>query len=392
MGRTTTPTDVVDLLYTAALQTQLWPQALHELAHALGAIGTVVLPISTRGPRGTLVSPEMRESEADYHRRWWCHDTRVARVEARHLSRGVFSEADLFSAEELKRDPFRQEFLRSYGMGDFAAQIVSPLPKLVVSISVQRALSGGPFEPSELQLLASLGRHAARAVTISLRLTAARADEKTLLGALARLECGAVVIDDRGRVVFMNAAAECAMGDGLSTAKCELRAASPQHQPLLDRLIAAVCGGTDGPALGPIALPRPSGKLPLLLQAIPLRPLDRSDEIDRLLFALPTALIMIVDPEQEHEHSPIEALRLLGLTQAEARIAALVGAGHSRREAAEALAISEWTAREALKRVFSKLAISRQSELVKLVHRLAVLAQAPRTARPVPPKGGSFTL
>ena len=61
MGRTTTPIDVVDLLYTAALQPQLWPRTLHEFAHALGAIGTVVLPVSTRGPRGTLVSPEMRE-------------------------------------------------------------------------------------------------------------------------------------------------------------------------------------------------------------------------------------------------------------------------------------------------------------------------------------------
>jgi DNA-binding CsgD family transcriptional regulator len=190
----------------------------------------------------------------------------------------------------------------------------------------------------------------------------------------------------------MNAAAECAMGDGLSTAKRELRAASPQHQPLLDRFIAAARGGADGAALGPIALPRPSGKLPLLLQAIPVSPSDRSDGIDRLLFALPTALILVVDPEREHEHDPVEALRLLGLTQAEGRIAALVGAGHSRPEAAEALGISEWTAREALKRVFSKLGISRQSELVKLVHRLAVLAQSARTPRPLPPKGGSFTL
>jgi DNA-binding CsgD family transcriptional regulator len=386
------PSDVVDLLYSAALQTELWPQALHEFAHAVGALGTVVLPVSTRGPRGTLVSPEMEEVNAEYQRRWWCQDSRVARVQARRLSRGVFSEADLFSAEELRRDPFRQEFLRPYGMGDFAAQIVAPLPKLVVSVSVQRALARGPFEQDELALLASLGRHAARAVTVSLRLAAARAEEKTLLGALARLECGAVVIDDRGRVVFMNEVAECAMGDGLSTAKGELRSASPQHQAPLEQLIAAARGSTDGAALGPIALPRPSGKLPLLLQAIPVRPSDCSDAIDRLLFALPAALILIVDPEREHEHSPIEALRLLGLTKAEARVAALVGAGHSRREAAEALGISEWTAREALKRVFSKLGISRQSELVKLVHRLAVLAQSPRIARPLPPKGGSFSL
>jgi DNA-binding NarL/FixJ family response regulator len=68
----------------------------------------------------------------------------------------------------------------------------------------------------------------------------------------------------------------------------------------------------------------------------------------------------------------------------------LVGSGHSRKEAAEALGISEWTAREALKRVFSKLAISRQSELVKLVYRMAILAERRGTPRQFPPKGGSL--
>jgi DNA-binding CsgD family transcriptional regulator/PAS domain-containing protein len=384
MSRNANLPAVVDLLYAAALEPQRWSDALHQLGGAVGAVGTVMLPVSQQGPRATLDSPELREATEAYQREWWRYDSRVARFKARRLSHGVVSEAELFTPEELARDPFRQEFLRQFGMGAFAAQVVTPLPKLVVSISVQRALARGPFEQDELELLAALGKHAARAVTVSLRLAEARSCEQTLIGALARMACGALVVDDQHRIVFMNGAAENSMGDGLSSMRGELRAASAEHQPLLERLLN--CAHQRNEANGPLALPRPSGKKPLLLQAIPMHPAQSADHIDRFLLSRPTVLVIVVDLEQEQEHSPIEALRLLGLTAAEARIAALVGSGHSRREAAEALGISEWTAREALKRVFSKLDISRQSQLVKIVHRVAVLARPPA----FPPNGGGY--
>jgi DNA-binding CsgD family transcriptional regulator/PAS domain-containing protein len=390
MARIANMPDIVDLLYAAALEPELWPEALHQLGQAVGAIGTVMLPVSEQGARRTLVSPEMGEATAAYQDGWWRFDSRVARMQARRISRGVFTEADLFTAEELARDPFRQEFLRQYGMGAFAAQVVAPLPKLVVSISVQRTLPRGQFEKQDVELLTSLGGHAARAATVSLRLAAARSHEPTLLAALARLECGALVVDDHHRIVFMNQIAEGLIGDGIATAQGELRASSAEQQPSLEQLINSAQRGTAGASLGPVALSRPSGKKPLLLQAIPIRPATGSQDIDRLLFHVPTVLILIVDLEQEQTHSPIEALRLLGLTPAEARVAALIGAGHSRREAADSLGISEWTAREALKRVFSKLNISRHSELVKIVHRLAVLADA-RRLRSLS-KDGGFSL
>jgi DNA-binding CsgD family transcriptional regulator len=64
---------------------------------------------------------------------------------------------------------------------------------------------------------------------------------------------------------------------------------------------------------------------------------------------------------------------MLGLTRYEARLAALFGGGWSRAEAAETLGITESTACDTAKQVYSKLDISRQSELVQLVDRLATL-------------------
>ena len=51
-------------------------------------------------------------------------------------------------------------------------------------------------------------------------------------------------------------------------------------------------------------------------------------------------------------------------------MAALVASGSAPREAAEQLGIAEQTARTALKRVFSKVGVSRQSELAALLTKL----------------------
>jgi PAS domain S-box-containing protein len=64
--------------------------------------------------------------------------------------------------------------------------------------------------------------------------------------------------------------------------------------------------------------------------------------------------------------------RLFGLTPAEARVAALIGSGLSPRQAAEKLGISEGNVRTTLKHVFTKVGVSRQSELAVLLTKLAL--------------------
>jgi PAS domain S-box-containing protein len=64
--------------------------------------------------------------------------------------------------------------------------------------------------------------------------------------------------------------------------------------------------------------------------------------------------------------------RLFALAPAEARVAALIGAGLSPRQAAEKLGISEGNVRTTLKRVFTKVGVSRQSELAVLLTKLTL--------------------
>lgn len=64
--------------------------------------------------------------------------------------------------------------------------------------------------------------------------------------------------------------------------------------------------------------------------------------------------------------------KLFGLPSAEARVAGLIGSGLSPRQAAEKLGISEGNVRTALKHVFAKVGVSRQSELAILLTKLTL--------------------
>ena len=106
------------------------------------------------------------------------------------------------------------------------------------------------------------------------------------------------------------------------------------------------------------------------MQAIPVS----CRETDWTIPSSAAALLIVVDPEQDGLQAPEKALRLLGLTRSEARLAALIGSGQSRAEAAETLGIRESTARDTAKQLYAKLDNTRQSELVRLVDRLANIA------------------
>jgi DNA-binding CsgD family transcriptional regulator len=84
------------------------------------------------------------------------------------------------------------------------------------------------------------------------------------------------------------------------------------------------------------------------------------------------AIVLVIDPRAGEPADPALVRDVLGLTLGEARVASLVGSGLAPRAAAEQLGIAEETARSTLKSVFSKVGVSRQSELAALLARLVL--------------------
>ena len=87
------------------------------------------------------------------------------------------------------------------------------------------------------------------------------------------------------------------------------------------------------------------------------------DSATTLLFATPVERRDMIDPAVIRD--------IFDLSPGEARLAALVGGGMEIRDVAGRLGITEGTARIVLKRVFRKLGINRQAQLVLQLSQLA---------------------
>lgn len=120
------------------------------------------------------------------------------------------------------------------------------------------------------------------------------------------------------------------------------------------------------------------GSRPRLTEAIIL---PRQGQSGIIAYVLPfdatgsgeTMLVLFVDAGAPGRQDASRLLQLMGLTQAEARLATLIGGGLSVKQAAAELGISEHTARSTLKSVYDKLQIGKQAELGHLVARLQYL-------------------
>jgi DNA-binding CsgD family transcriptional regulator len=176
---------------------------------------------------------------------------------------------------------------------------------------------------------------------------------------LARLGRAAALVTREGRIVFLNSEAETLLTGAVQQG--QLRAWRLSEQRDLDRVLALAVESGPASLAEPIAFAKPDQERPIIAQAIP---------VSAALAGEPAALILFSDPMGAKTTDPTVALELLGLTPAEARIAALVGDGNSPRDAAKTLAITENTVRSALRLIYEKLMIGKQSELARIVARL----------------------
>lgn len=361
--------DVIDRLYGAALLPSEWPEALQSVASACGGAGVAV----SRGriPEAALASPSLKASTADYAANWWQYDTRTPRLYGAIKGKPI-TDADLLTTQERARDPYYQEFLKPYGVDNFAGIVLNPLPGLSLTVFVE---GPRPFKKQHMEMLSHLGPHLGRALATTARLGMTSAFSSDLLVASEHLNCGLIFLRPDGRVGFANEQAERMFGDGLTIEDGALCAATPNDQVGLDRLIASLLPGSR--FMGDrVFLTRQSGRNPLVVQGVPVDP-SRHPTLEQLGISSSGGLLLVHDLAAEPAGSVARELQGMGLTRAQARVAELVGSGLSVKQAADELGIVEGTARTQLKAAFARLGVARQSELAVLVTRLGLISRAP---------------
>lgn len=359
---------VIDALYGAALEPDGWEQALAAVSQAVGAIGISIVPLEAAGDMRSIASENLAEANADYQKTWWRHDTPTARLVSRGIKPGtVGTDRLVMDEDEIRSDPFYQEFLRHYGIGQCLAAVTPLGSGRLFSIAAQRSLKRSLFERGDVETLGVLSPHIGRAVSVGLALADARRMAADLASAVERLAWGLVLLDSEGRARHVNSSALALLGDGFTITHQRPRATLRSDDARLQAAIQAALPDSASRLGSGILIRRPRGQAPLYAEIVPIR--SGTDAMEALAFGAGGAMLLIRSLAGDTKGAAPH-LRALGLTPSEVRIAEIVGGGGTLRSAAETCGITYETARSHLRGIFSKLGIGRQAELVALVTRL----------------------
>lgn len=224
------------------------------------------------------------------------------------------------------------------------------------------------FTPAERSRLQSLVPHLRIAVDLFERLQFAGAEHGVFHSAAQGLGLAVVVLDRTMRIVSSNPLADHILGagEGLYRRGEQLVLATGEHQRALATLLddaSSTDGAAPAPALTRFRIARPvHGDI-----VVTARPLD----LQAIHAGTGAVALFLARPGSEAATDP-QALRdLLGLTMAEARLAAALAEGSTLVEAARRLGIAHNTAKVQLRAVFAKTGVHRQAQLVALLASLA---------------------
>lgn len=366
--------DALVAIYQAALQPELWPEALELISDYVGADSGMVLHLSADGD--FIIHRRLRE---DLNQQFLQHHTKnpYAQAFARAPTGKALVTDALIERERLHRSAFYADILAAQGIAEVVAMRHPDLSRGGVGgvlFNVSKAKAGQVEDVGSR--LEDLVGHIDRAIDCTLLTSRLKASQRQLDHLLATSEGAVVLLDQDGAILQMTPAAGAllAEGDGLVARKGGHLALGAQSAGDASRLAAgikqalAVARGEPQGLGDTLQIMRPSGRRALLVQVTPLPaeafwPWGTIDGGAR-------AMVQIIDPQASID-ARAERLRLLaGLTAAETRVAALLGSGVSLPGTAHLLGVSLNTVKTHAGRIFDKAGVRSSAALVRLVMSL----------------------
>jgi DNA-binding CsgD family transcriptional regulator/PAS domain-containing protein len=360
-------------LYGSVHAREPWGDFLQLLcAHFEACTTTLVLRQPVRGDRGVLFDVNASRSVVEVYRTQVFPDDPF-----RDLEEGVACNIfDRVSREHFQRSRFHNELLRLDGIIDILALNVTFGNTYLGSLKLGRREPAECFGTAEKQLLMRLYPHLKLAMEAFERSHRQDLESHAYVRAIDQLAFGVIILNERGHVIRVNETAARIMEQSqlLRVSGNQLKACQSAHQELLSQaLLALPAADRAGTAL----------TSPLKLSASHLSA-DRQANCVHLLMKSITApqggsdsgVAIFLSDHNLHRNVAIEPFaRLYQISRAEMALVTELLEGAAINEAAEALEISENTARAQLRSVFAKTGTHRQTELTRLVlTSLAIIA------------------
>ncbi len=373
--------DLIQLLYAAVEDPEVWPRFLELAAESVGA-GMTVLLAAPRDSRGVTVSSAVRtdpDTLAFYGEHWAAQDIYVHSGHPSVTQEGALVHSEqMVPRGELLATPYYNEFMRRF---DLFHSVVATL------LADERTSAGLAFHYSRrspvpdaerMELISLLIPHLTQALRIHRRWAELEEAEHAASVAIEQSTTGYFFLDGRGTILRANRRAEEVLraGDGLVSRGGRLGARVPDDDRALQKALG--CAATTSLAGGTMpgctmAVRRGISSPPYV---VALMPVSAAGRIFQRHGA--AVLALVSDPGWEPDLSSRRLQRVFGWTEAEAEVAREIAAGTSLRDVAERRGVGVETVRTQLKSVFRKAGVSSQAGLVRLLTNAAATLRSRR--------------
>lgn len=356
-GRAASELDPASLsvIYTSAFAENAWQDAVEFIVDRLDAFLVVLSLRVSRDGVPTIGVQSFRDQGRTLWQRYWESHAFSGTFDYDRMEAGQIYPLSESALDDEAVQRINTELLEPLGAGEtYCLPIGKPGHASAYLIWIKRR--GETISADERAWCTAAFPHLSRAIAAYQRLRQAELAARLAGSALDHLAIGVAALDSSDRILFANREAErlIAQSDDLGIHGDRLVALRPD---LLHQLAAARTApqatrvrGKDEQGIGVLITPA-GGRDEMGPDSRPERAIYFHES------GSPTRV-----PERI-------VADLLGLPRNEARLAALLARGLTLREVAAELGVTENTARTYSKLVYSKLGISRQADLVRIVLR-----------------------
>lgn len=346
-------------LYSGLSGPNPWVDFLTVIREQLQAnFATIIITPPDAQQPAIVLTPGVPEFELEGARRYFSLDPFVGLPEGQ-----VVSINDFIGKERYLGSAFYRKYVSRYSIEDILGIDLLARSGFQMRMRVCCPEGRGGFSEQDRQWLGYFVPHLRAALNLYERLEIQKGEENIYDSAVEQLSVGSVLLDNAGEVIRCNQIARKLLDeqDGIRLAHSRLIFDDGR----LDRRFREFLQGRDGQASSRVSLlqaERAPGKPPLCVVMRRLAP-PRHMPIG----PCPAYAVFISAPEHQAGFTGAVVARVMRLTPMEAEIVASLANGLSLQQIAEVFGISRNTVRAHLRSVFSKVGVSRQSQLVQRV-------------------------
>jgi hypothetical protein len=299
LSRSTELTDkLLDRIYDAATEQDLWRSVLTEIADLTNSQGGILYGLSIAAStvyfeyNGRLSEECNRVHQERYLQNIQEHPW--AKFMERQPVGQLVQSDEIVPLPSLRRTPFFDDVLHPQDVAHNAMIALAAKDDFRAAFNICRSARQGPFDEEERTFFERLVPHLCRSIRLGFRIDGYRALQHAAFDVLDRLSVGVILLDRRARIVYVNAPARSFGSDGgaLHLRNSIVSTWSPAHSQRLGELIRTALSGAP---TGSMSVPRPSDGqlLTILVSSVRGRDIGRFGDLGMRDAA---ALLFIVDP------------------------------------------------------------------------------------------------